>query len=91
MGKLFFEKSKHYILILISIIVLNSYLLFELSQSFFPFQERIFLFIVFNQFYIIIGMLVIYYKYKLELLTTEFEKLKYVIDNLEKNGKKKNK
>ena len=91
MGKLFYEKSKKYIYFLIAIILLNSYLLFELSQSFFPFQERIFLFIVFNQFYILSGGFVIYYKYKFDLIEKELKKLRYILKSLsKKNGKKEN-
>ena len=77
-------KVKPLIYTALGIALLNSYLWYQLSTGFFDNATRYFLFIIFNQIFFLIALVVIYFYSQLQNVTRELEQLKYIISRIKK-------
>lgn len=81
-------RLKFVISMVISIGILNSYMFFQLAQTFFSTQIRIFLFVLFNEIYFALGLIFIYFYAKYRELILELNETKYIIKSISKRSKK---
>lgn len=84
MRKIQLFKIKSLIYITAFILLLNSFLWYQLSLGFFNKQTIWFLFIIFNQIYLMMGGLFIYSYAKDQSLEDEIEELKYIISRIKR-------
>ena len=84
MRKIQWFKIKSLIFITVFILLLNSFLWYQLSLGFFNKQTIWFLFIIFNQIYLMIGALFIYSFARDKSLEDEIKELKYIISRIKR-------
>jgi len=81
-------RLKFAITMVVSIGILNSYMFFQLAQTFFSSQIRLFLFVMFNEIYFAMGLFFIYFYAKYRELIRELNETKYIIKSISKRSKK---
>ena len=84
MRKIQLFKLKSLIYVTSFILLINSFLWYQLSLGFFDKQTIWFLFLIFNQLYMSIGGLFIYSFAKDKSLEDEIEELKYIISRIKR-------
>lgn len=84
MGNINWFRIKATIFMVVFIVLMNSLLISVLSQGFFSADERLFLLLVINQIYILIGGVIIYQVYDYKKNKIDKDELKYLINTIKK-------
>lgn len=79
-----FFKLKTLFWITLGVVLLNSIMWYMLSSPFFNYETRLFLFIMFNEVYMLIASLYIYFSSEIIRLKDENLQLHYIVKRLDK-------